>query len=165
MTASGKIDPENKLSKPLRFVSTIILSMLVLFEGFRAYSQLNNWIEGSKIALFIYSLFACGFIIFILIKTLLGNRKALVLWFILGILNLITTMTSLYMVEYGRIEIAFGMPLTFAYVYYALQALLAILLGFYGWSLTRPSVAHEMEAKRKAKDFGEFLASKKDTGY
>lgn len=165
MTASGKVEFENRYSKPLRVVSTIILTMLVLFEGFKAYTQFANWISGSKVALFIYSLFACGFIIFILIKTFLGNRKTIVLWFILGILNLITTMTSLYMVEYGRIEIAFGMPLTFVYVYYALQILLAIILGFYGWSLTRPSVAHEMEAKRKAKDFGEFLASKKDNGY
>lgn len=165
MTASGKVEFENRYSKPLRVVSTIFLSMLVLLEGFKAYSQLNNWIEGSKIALFIYSLFACGFIVFIFIKTLLGDKKALVLWFILGILNLITAMTSLYMAEYGRIEIAFGMPLTFVYVYYALQALLAIILGFYGWSLTRPSIAHEMEAKRKAKDFGEFLASKKDNSY
>ena len=163
MTISGKADLENRYSKPLRIVSTILLSMLVLFEGFRAYTQLINWLDGSKMALFIYSFFACCFIVFVLIKTFLGDKKALVLWFILGVLNLITTMTSLYMVEYDRIEIAFGMPLTFVYVYYTLQVLLAIVLAFYGWSLTRPSIAHEVAAKRKAKDFGEFLASKKDT--
>ena len=165
MIASGKVDPENKLSKPLRFVSTIILSILILFEGFKACSQFANWIEGSKIAPFIYSLLATGFAVFVIVKTLFGDKKAPILWYFLGAFNLLTTLASLYMVEYGRIEMAFGMPLTFAYVYYALQALLAITLGFYGWSLTRPSVAHEMEAKRKAKDFGEFLASKKDTGY
>lgn len=160
MTASGKTEPENKYSKPLRLVSTVILSMLVLFEGYKAVNMYFNWMEGSKAAPLIYSIVATIFALIVLIKTLLGDKKAIVLWYFLGVFNLVTTLTSLYQIEIHRIEIAFGMPLIYVYIYFGLQALLAIILGFYGWSLTRPTIAHEMRAKQKAKDFGEFLKNK-----
>lgn len=151
---------ENRLSKPLRIVSLVLLVMFAFVEGYRTFGMFENWSKGGLIGPLVVSVLATVFSIVIAIVTMLGNRKALVLWFGIGALNLVVAMTSIYKITSDMVEGIIGMPQWLALVYLVLHVLLAVSIGIYGWSLSRPSVSHESLAKRKAKDFGEFIDSK-----
>lgn len=153
----GITDSENRLSKPTRIICQILMFLYSGIEGLRTYSMWLNWTKGGLIAPFIFSMLACGFTVLMIVQSLRGNRKAIVLWFFIGVSNLVVTLTSLFRISLDMLEGVVGLPQWLIPAYFLVQIVLAVLLGIYGWSLTKPSAAHEVMARRKGKDFGEFI--------
>jgi hypothetical protein len=162
MTVSGRNESESKFSKPLRIILAVVFGIMIFFEGFKAFNMYGYWMAGDGLAIFIYSACACLFTIGLFALTVAGWKKVPILWYIIGALNLLTIFFGLFGASFSQVERVFGMPLNLAYIYFGLHILLFVLLIFYGWSLNRPTVDQEIVANKKAKNFGEFLASKEN---
>jgi hypothetical protein len=133
-----------------------MLLALIVLEAFKAVTRLAGLDPEINVFSVIFPAMVAVFTAVILILFVRGNPKAPILWYIIGALNIMAVLAGLYSVTL-RIDIGMGMPVFLFYVYIILHIALAIVLGFYGWSLSQPTDEEKVNAVRKGKDFDSFL--------
>lgn len=145
------------MKKTLGVIIKVMLAVLLFLELINAvtgFGQLNPEINP------IFAIFPAIIAIataIILILFMMGKEKIPILWYYVGSFKILATLVGLYSLGIGDVGIGLGMPVALFYIYIGLHVAMAIVLGFYGWSLSIPTDAEKAAAKKKGRDFNEFV--------
>lgn len=145
------------MKKTLGLIVKILLAMLVLFELFKTVTRFASLNQEVNIFSAVFPAFVTIVTAVILIMFLMGKEKVPILWYAIGAINMFAVLSGLYGITPDWLDVGLGMPVVMFYIYIGSHVVLAIVLGFYGWSLSQPSEREKVVAKKKGKDFESFI--------
>ncbi len=145
------------MKKTLGLIVKVLLAMLVLFELFKTVTRFASLNQEVNIFSAVFPAFVTIVTAVILVMFLMGKEKIPILWYAIGAINMFAVLSGLYGITPDWLDVGLGMSVVMFYIYIGSHVALAIVLGFYGWSLSQPSEREKVVAKKKGKDFESFL--------
>ncbi len=145
------------MKKTLGVIIKVLLVTLIFFESFKAVTRFASLNQEINIFSAIFPVLVAISTAVIFIMFLVGKEKAPVIWYAICAINIYAILSGLHNITPDWLDLGLGMPVVMFYIYIGSHVVLAIVLGFYGWSLSQPSDSEKVAAKKKGKDFESFL--------